>query len=121
MNEIPIDKTRDLHCMAQLLNLVVYLELGDERMLPYALRSAQRFLETRGKIHGVEEVILQFVNDSLKKRKPSSEKERYQQLADVLSVKRNEPHEQMAFEFFDFHAWARSKATGLSYREVLAA
>jgi hypothetical protein len=121
MNEIPIDKTRDLHCMAQLLNLVVYLELGDDRMLPYALRSAQRFLETRRKIHRVEEVILQFVNDSLKKRKQTSDKERYQQLADALNEIRNEPHEQMAFEFFDFQAWARSKATGLSYREVLAA
>ncbi|MFN8776483.1 MAG: hypothetical protein ACK5XV_06915 [Flavobacteriales bacterium] len=120
-NEVPIDLTRDLHCMGQLFNLVVYHERGDERMLPYALRSAQRFMETRGKVHGVEQAILQFIHDSTKKRKQSDMRQRFAELAHVLAVYREDPHEKLAFEFFDFHAWAMSKATGKSYRELLAA
>lgn len=121
LNEIPIDKTRDLHCMAQVLSLVVHMELGNDRLLPYSLRSTQRFLETRRKVYGVEEILLRFVGDSLKKRQGSSAVARYQQLADELAPLKIDSYERNAFEFFDFHAWAVSKSTGKKYRELLAA
>jgi len=121
LNSIEIDKTQDIHCIAQILNLVVHLELGNKDLLPYALRSTQRFLETRNKAYGLEKIMLHFVNESLKKRNDKSTNELLTDLVKELEVLRQNPLEQMVFEYFDFLAWAKSKVNGVKYRELLAA
>ena len=85
------------------------------------MRSVERFLETRNKVYRLEEVILGFVRDSQKKRSTLSAAERYTRLSEELEELRHDDYEQNAFEYFDFLAWARSKATGKTYREMLAA
>lgn len=121
LNNIEIDKTQDIHCIAQLLNLVVHLELGNKELLPYALRSTQRFLETRNKAYDFENIMLQFVNESLKKRQDKSVHELFSNLVNELEVMRKNPLEQKVFEYFDFLAWAKSKVSGAKYRELIAA
>ncbi|HEY8404521.1 MAG TPA: hypothetical protein VIK71_07910 [Flavobacteriales bacterium] len=121
LNNIEIDKTQDIHCIAQILNLVVHLELGNKELLPYALRSTQRFLATRNKAFEFERVMLAFVNESLKKRQDKTQQELYNDLVAQLEVLRKNPMEQIVFEYFDFLAWAKSKASGVKYREMLAA
>jgi len=121
LNNVEIDKTRDIHCMAQILNLVIHLELGNKSLLPYALRSTQRFLETRKKVYKFENVMLNFINESLKKRQDKTGDEQYDQLVTELEQLRNDNFERSVFEYFDFLAWARSKVKGKKYRELLAA
>lgn len=121
LNDTPIDLTRDLYCMAQLLALIIQHELGENGSLPYSLRSARRFLGTRRKMFRTEEVLLNFISDSLRKRRQMSTEERYALLACELDALRLDPFERNAFEFFDFYAWAAGKATGKSFRDVIAA
>lgn len=121
LNNVEIDKTRDIHCMAQILNLVIHLELGNKSLMPYALRSTQRFLETRKKVYRFENVILDFVNEILKKRQSKADEELYNLLIDSLQCIRNDSFERTVFEYFDFLAWAKSKNGGKKYRELLAA
>jgi tetratricopeptide (TPR) repeat protein len=121
LNEVPIDHTRDIHCMAQLLSLIVHIELKNDRLLPYALRSATRFLSTRNKVFQLEETIFHFINESLKKRNEKDETARFTELAEELARLKQNEFECHAFEFFDFLAWARSKVCGKKYREMLAA
>lgn len=121
LNNIEIDKTRDIHCIAQILNLVIHLELGNKSLLPYSLRSTQRFLETRKKVYGFESVMLNFVNESLKKRQDKSSTELFKDLLQQLETLRKDPFEQAVFEYFDFFAWAKSKVVGSKYREQIAA
>ena len=121
LNTVEIDKTRDIHCMAQILNLVIHLELGNTGLLPYALRSTQRFLETRKKVYRFESVMLEFVNESLKKRQDKSTEELYEELIASLEALREDSYERGVFEYFDFLAWAKSKVRGKKYRDLLAA
>lgn len=121
LNNVEIDKTRDIHCMAQILNLVIHLELGNKSLLPYALRSTQRFLETRKKVYKFEEIIFNFINDSQKKRQDKTLNEMYSDLVPALEALRNDAFERTVFEYFDFLAWARSKVNGKKYRDQLAA
>lgn len=114
LNNIDIDKTQDIHCMAQLYNLIIHLELGNNTLLPYTLRSTQRYLETRNKVYKFETVFLTFVNDTLKKRKEFSEYELHQQLSQDLLELKNNPFEQPAFEYFDFSEWANEKVSVLN-------
>jgi len=121
LNNVEIDRTRDIHCMAQILNLIIHLELGNKSLLPYALRSTQRFLETRKKVYRFEEIMLNFINESLRKRQDKSVEVMYDGLVKSLEGLQQDAFERTVFEYFDFLAWSKSKVSGKRYREVLAA
>lgn len=121
LNQVDIDKARDMHCIAQLLSLIIHLELGNHDVLPYALRSTERFLSTRNKVFDVERVLLDHINEMTKKRPSDSIDVLNQQLVTALSALQNDPHERVAFEYFDFLAWAKSKVGPQTYRELVAA
>lgn len=119
LNNIGIDQSLDIHCFAQLFNLVIHLELGNKSLLGYALRSTQRYLETRNRVYEFESVFLDFVNDSLKKRSKLPDRERYAELRNSLSDLRKSDYERTVFEYFDFEAWAKSKAEGIRFAKAL--
>jgi tetratricopeptide (TPR) repeat protein len=121
LNRVDIDKSKDIHCMAQILNLVVHLQLGNTDLLPYTIRSTQRFLETRNKVYQFENVMLDFVNELLKKRQNKTPRELHEELASKLQTLKQDAFEKTVFEYFDFLAWARSKVSSKTYRELLAA
>jgi tetratricopeptide (TPR) repeat protein len=121
LNNVEIDKTRDIHCMAQILNLVIHFELGNKSLLPYALRSTQRFLETRSRVYRFEQVMLNFIKETMKKRQDKSIKELMESLVAELELLRQDPFERTVFEYFDFLSWARSKTSGRKYRDLIAA
>ena len=121
LNNVDIDKTKDIHCIAQILNLVIHLELGNKELLPYTLRSTQRFLATRNKVFAFETIMLDFVNEMLKKRTNKSNDDLYTDLQAQLQELKQNPFEQFVFEYFDFLSWAKSKVSGKKFREQLAA
>ncbi len=121
LNNVDIDKSKDIHCIAQILNLIVHLELGNKDLLPYALRSTQRFLATRNKVYRFETLMLDFVNEMLKKRTAHTNAELYEQLVHTLEELHQNPFERFVFEYFDFLIWAKSKKEGKKFREQLAA
>ncbi|MEN9347157.1 MAG: hypothetical protein RLZZ77_668 [Bacteroidota bacterium] len=121
LNDVEIDKSKDIHCMAQLLNLIVHLELKNDDLLPYALRSTQRFLQTRNKVFKVEEVMLDFINNTQKKRAPKDALLVYRELYDALEPLKKDTFERNAFEYFDFLAWAKSKAFGETFSTAIVA
>jgi hypothetical protein len=119
LNNIGIDQSLDIHCFAQMFNLVIHLELDNKSLLGYALRSTQRYLETRNRVYEFESVFLDFVNDSLKKRSKLPDRERYAELRNSLEALRKLDYERTVFEYFDFEAWAKAKAEGISFTEAV--
>jgi hypothetical protein len=118
LNNVEIDKSRDIHCMAQILNMVIHLELGNKSLLPFALRSTQRFLETRKKVYRFETIMLQFINEMLKKReKPGIEL--YQDLVEKLTELKSDSFERRVYEYFDFLAWASTKINMTIFRDEI--
>lgn len=110
LNNIEIDKTLDIHCFGQLMNLVIHLELENKSLIPYTLRSTKRYLDTRNRTYTFETIFLEFINELLKKRQEKSEKELYQSLAKALKKLEKDPFERHVFEYFDFTRWAELKA-----------
>lgn len=110
LNNIDIDKTQDIHCMGQLMNLVIHLELGNKSLLPYALKSTQRFLETRKRVYRFESIFLNFINEIVKVRREKTDQELFEELAAALDALRNDPFEKQVFEYFDFASWSAGKS-----------
>jgi tetratricopeptide (TPR) repeat protein len=109
LNDIDIDDTQDIHCMAQIFYLIIHLELGNKSLLPYSLRSTKRYLETRNRVYKFEKVLLDFVNEQLKKRPSQTEKEQYTGLVSELETLSKDSFEKHVFEYFDFLKWAKGK------------
>jgi hypothetical protein len=119
LNDIDIDKSEDIHCFAQLLNLIIHLELGNQRLLPYALKSTQRYLTTRNRVYKFETMILNFINQILKSKNHEEEIHIYSKLLEDLKPMQEDTFEKTAFEYFDVLSWVESKINGKTFAEVV--
>ncbi len=114
-----LDKTEDIYCFAQLVNLIIHLELGSQRLLPYTLKSTQRYLSSRNRVYKFESAMLNFVNKIIRTRDRREEQKVYALLLEELRPLEQETFEKSAFEHFDFVAWAESKVTGKPFRDII--
>src|SRR6056297_1783608 len=117
MNEVNIDQSEDIHCFAQLLNLIIHLELGNKDLIPYTLKSTSRYLETRNRVYKFETAMLQFIGNALKADDDEDLKGTYQSFLDAVYPLRDDPFESTAFEYFDFISWAESKIEEKPFKE----
>ena len=117
LQNTPATEMLHLQCIAQVFNLILQIELKNERYIPYAMRNVQRFLITRNKAFEGEKKILQFINETLKKRKNIQEKELWGWLEnELLTIKNTDP---LFFTYFDFHKWAKARASKTSFASVV--
>lgn len=119
LNDIEIEESQDIHCFAQLLNLIVHIELGNERLVPYALKSTQRYLSTRNRVYKFETVVLNFIGKILKVKSAEESEAAYSELHQQFLELAEDPFEKTAFEYFDFIAWAESKSVGKPFVEIV--
>jgi hypothetical protein len=117
LQSAPANELLHLQCIAQVFNLIIQIELNNERYIPYALRNVQRFLITRNKAFEGEKKIFQFINETLKKRKSIENKEIWGWLEnELLAIKKTDP---LFFTYFDFHKWAKARASKTSFASVV--
>lgn len=117
LQSTPANELLHLQCIAQVFNLIIQIELNNERYIPYALRNVQRFLITRNKAFEGEMKVLQFINETLKKRKSINEKDIWNWLeGELYEIKKTDP---LFFTYFDFHKWAKSRANKTSFAAVV--
>ncbi len=117
LQSTPASELLHLQCIAQVFNLIVQIELNNERYIPYALRNVQRFLITRNKAFEGEKKIIQFINETLKKRKSIEDKDLWGWLEnELLAIKKTDP---LFFTYFDFHKWAKARASNTSFASVV--
>lgn len=109
LNSSELDKTEDLIGFTQLLHLLIHIELKHDQLLPYALKSAQRFFKTRNRLYGFEKIFLQFVGKLLKCQDRFEEADLWEELCHQLAAVNKDDFESVALEYFDFGAWAESK------------
>lgn len=78
LNDIDINKSLDIYCFGQLLNLLIHIELKNKNLLPYGLRSTQRYLNTRNRYFKFETSFLELITKLLRSPDAISEQEQYE-------------------------------------------
>jgi hypothetical protein len=119
LNDTDIDSDQDIHCMARILNLIIHLEMGNSDLIPYTLRSTQRYLSKRNRIYRFESVILQFINKLSKAVSASEVENCYRSLRPELQSLVKDPFEKSVFEYFDFITWVEGKYLQIPFREMV--
>lgn len=118
LNENKIDQKQDIFCFAQLINLILHFELDNSRFLPYAINSTKRYLKNRNRIYKFEEIFLKLISQLSKSTNVFDLQEKLEPIESQLVELRNDPKEQVVFEYFDFLTWVRSKLTRTSFIEL---
>jgi hypothetical protein len=119
LNNIPIDKTEDQFCFAQMFHLVIHIELENYEVLPHTIKSLVRYLETRKRQFRFEALFLDFVKTIYKTTTKEERFEQYKAFSAKLKAIESNPLEKTVFEYFDFQAWAESKLSDSTVSEIL--
>lgn len=119
LNDVKIDESAEIVCFGRLLNLLAHIESGKSDMLPYALRSTERYLGTRGRTHRFEPVFLEMVHGIMKARNKTAINRVYRTFMDQLEPLEGDPMEHVVFDHLDPIAWAESKITGRPFAELV--
>ena len=119
LNDIDISEKEDIFCFAKLLNLIIYIELENDRLIPYALKSAYRYLKSRNRVYKFETIVFKFIRKVLRVKTDKQLDKAYHYLNDELTILKRDDFEKNAFEYFDFQTWAESKITGESFNKLI--
>ena len=120
LNDSELDKTEDIIGFTQLLDLLIHIELNHNKLLPYSLKSTQRFFKTRNRMYSFEKVFLQFIGRLVKcKDHFEMEKEWEDLYNDLVAITNDDVFESVALDYFDFQSWAESKLKGKSFDTVV--
>lgn len=118
LNNINIDKSQAIYCFAEIMNLMIHIELGNKSLLPYQLKSTLRYLKTRNRVYKFETIMLKFIN-RLTTTYEKQQTELYANLLEELKELNHDKFERTAFEYFDFMAWAESKVSGKPFAQIV--
>ncbi|MEM9053231.1 MAG: hypothetical protein AAGC47_14355, partial [Bacteroidota bacterium] len=119
LNTISINKSEDSFCYGQILHAILHYEMGNYEILPSIFKSLKRYLEIRERRHQFEDHFLTLGKKLEKHAEPESATSDFEEFIQKITPLENEPFEKIAFEYFDFIAWAKSHLDGESYRSHL--
>ena len=119
LNTISINKSEDSFCYGLILHAILHYEMNNYEILPSVLKSLKRYLEIRERRHRFEDHFLTLGKKLVKHGGLSRPRVDFEEFIGEITPLQNMPFEKIAFEYFDFIAWAKSHLEGGSYRTHL--
>ena len=86
--------------------------------MPYAINSTKRYLKNRNRIYKFEEIFLKLISQISKTNNVFDLQEKLVPIEDELMKLKQDPKEQIVFEYFDFHTWVSSKLKQKTFIEL---
>lgn len=119
LNNSELDKTEDLMGFAQLLDLLIHIELHHDQLLPYSLKNTQRFFKTRNRLYDFEKVFLQFIGRLIKSEDVFESQQIWEELYHELASVSMDEYQRIALDYFDFKSWAEAKLKQKSFQSIV--
>lgn len=119
LNDAELDRQEDILSFAHILSLLIHFEMKNESLLPYAIRSAQRFLKARNRLYHFETLFLKYITRMSKTTDVFKLEEIFEELYKELNRMKDDSFDNVAFDYFDFNAWAVSKLKRVSFEEII--
>ncbi len=118
INQKQPDFREDTQCFARILNLLAHVELGNETLVTYQVKSVYRFLNKMKDLHQVQREILKFLR-KLPQIYEYELKDEMIKLRDSLKQLEDHPYEKRPFVYLDIISWLESKIEGRTVQEVI--
>ncbi|MEW6469725.1 MAG: hypothetical protein AB1458_12410 [Bacteroidota bacterium] len=119
LNNKAIEEIEDAHCFAEIMNVIIHIELKNDDLIPYTIKSVHRYLKARKRVYTFENIFLSFVDKLMKDKDKKRLETIYSDLYHDLLKLQDDAFERTAFEYFDFISWAESKMKKIPFREII--
>jgi tetratricopeptide (TPR) repeat protein len=119
LNSPEFEESEDIYCFAQIMSLIIHIELKHDDFVPRAFKSTYRYLSSRNRVYKFENVFMDFIGKILKTTRRDEQTKFYRELKAALVDLKNDSFERSAFEYFDFISWAESKVRRVPFRDVV--
>ena len=119
LNSPNFQESEDIYCFAQILSLIIRIELKHDDFVPHAFKNLYRYLSLRNRVYKFENVFLDFVGKVLRTTKREEQNKYYKELKTALVALKSDSFERAAFEYFDFISWAESKIQRVPFRVIV--
>jgi hypothetical protein len=119
LNSPNFEESENIYCFAQIMNLIIHIELKHDDFVPHAFKSVHRYLSSRNRVYKFENVFLDFIGKILKTTKREEQNKYYRELKSALVALKEDAFERAAFEYFDFISWAESKVQRVPFRVIM--
>lgn len=120
LNSVKMENAEDLVLFSHMFHAILHLELGHLDLLVSIEKSLKRYLETRDKRYRFETHFLRLLKCIRVSKGAEMIRQCIQNFHDEILPMEHESYEKVAFEYFDFTAWAEAKANGTPFREKVS-
>ncbi len=111
--------SRHTYVVARLLSLLVHIELGNDDLLAYAIKSLERKLKSIKMLYQTEKITMDFLKKIIVTDSAKQKENEAQQYATQLRSMAGDKYERAIFQTFDLLAWVNSKINGVSFAEQM--
>ena len=118
LNNADIPPKQEIFAFSQMLNLIVHVELENDRFLPYAYSSAKRFFKKYNSNTKFESLFLKVINEMIKIQNRFDLEDKLSKYLVQMEPLLQDKLESTAFEYFDFYSWIKSKIERKEYQEI---
>lgn len=99
-----------------LFNLILHYELENERLLPYTLKSVERYYGKKQAENSFEQLFLVYFKKIIKKEKQINRTELFYDLYE--DIRKTEKQNIVPMEYFRFDYWVASKAKNCAFASM---
>ena len=119
LNEVKINEAEDQYCYAQIMHMIIHVELSNDDYISHSLKSLKRYLKTRNRLHEFEQSFIGLISNLMKNKRESDRIKLYAAFAADMKLLKVNPFTQSAFDYFDFEGWALEKANPNRFNSFL--
>ena len=119
LNDSMLDKQEDIVSFSQIMSLLIHFEMKNENLIPYALKSTQRFLKSRNRLYEFETIFLKFLNRVNKTKDFFKQETLFEELYGELALLKEDHLQALALEYFDFMLWSEAKMKNVPFQELI--
>ena len=119
LNEKGIEAHTEIHAFGRMMNLAVLIELDKEELIGYVVRNTQRSLKQHGHPFAMEPLLLEHALALQRTKSTKEERVLWETLAASLTEMARDQREAGVLDHFDLIAWARGKAEGKVFRDLV--
>lgn len=109
LNNKELDQKEDILSFAHLLNLLIHYELDNRDLLPYAIKNTKRFLSKRKRSFKFETIFIKYLSKIINAEDKYEIEDFILKVDQEIAELKEDPFESVAFDYFDFHLWLKSK------------
>ena len=119
LNDSMLDKQEDIVSFSQIMSLLIHFEMKNKNLIPYSLKSTQRFLKSRNRLYEFETIFLKFLNRVNKTKDFFKQETLFEELYGELALLKEDHLQALALEYFDFMLWSEAKMKNVPFQELI--